>query len=139
MRSPIVLHVLRPTITLCFLEHPVDFGALDGQPVRCLFTTVSPTVRAHLHVLSKLAFVLRDPGFKDVLMRQGLREEILAELQRAEAALHSPNTGGHGVGERMGLFLWAAAVLALGGGAALLSGRSRWASVMGPAAPSSAA
>ena len=87
VRSPIVLHVVRPTITLCFLENPIDFGALDGQPVRCLFTTVSPTVRAHLHVLSKLAFVLRDPGFKDVLMRQGLREEILAELRRAEAAI----------------------------------------------------
>ena len=129
VRNPIVLHVLRPTITLCFLENPMDFGALDGKPVRCLFTMVSPTVRAHLHLLSKLAFVLRDPGFKAVLMRQGLREEILAELRRAEAALLPSEHKRPGSRWTMGLFLLAAAVLALGGCAALLAGRSRWASV----------
>ena len=51
VRNPIVMHIPRPTITLCFLEHPIDFGALDGQPVHTLFTIVSPTVRAHLHLL----------------------------------------------------------------------------------------
>ena len=61
VRNPIVLHVPRPTITLCFLERSVDFGALDGQPVHCFFTIVSPTVLAHLHLLSRLAFALRDP------------------------------------------------------------------------------
>jgi len=48
VRNPIVLHVPRSMVTLCFLERPVDFGALDGRPVHCLFTMVSPTVRAHL-------------------------------------------------------------------------------------------
>src|SRR5438128_2157857 len=33
VRNPIVLHVARPVITLAFLSHPVDFGALDGKPV----------------------------------------------------------------------------------------------------------
>ena len=87
VRNPIVLHVPRSTITLCFLEKPVDFGALDGQPVHCLFTMVSPTVRAHLHLLSRLAFALRDPGFQGVIRRQGLRDEILAELRRVESSL----------------------------------------------------
>jgi PTS system nitrogen regulatory IIA component len=84
VRNPIVLHVPRSMITLCFLERPVDFGALDGQLVHCLFTMVSPTVRAHLHLLSRLAFALRDVGFKAAIWRQGLREEILAELGRVE-------------------------------------------------------
>ena len=87
VRNPIVLHVPRPTITLCFLERPVDFGALDGQPVHCLFTMVSPTVRAHLHLLSRLAFALRDPAFREVIRRQALREEILAEVRRVESGL----------------------------------------------------
>jgi nitrogen PTS system EIIA component len=87
VRNPIVLHVPRSTITLCFLEKPVDFGALDGQPVHCLFTMVSPTVRAHLHLLSRLAFALRDPGFQGVIRRQGLRDEILAELRKVETSL----------------------------------------------------
>jgi nitrogen PTS system EIIA component len=92
VRNPIVLHVPRPSITLCFLERPVDFGALDGQPVHCLFTMVSPTVRAHLHLLSRLAFALRDPGFKGAVARQALRDEIFAELRRVDSGIKSAAT-----------------------------------------------
>ncbi len=81
-RNPIVLNVERPTITLCFLENPVDFDALDNLPVTILFTLVNPTVRAHLHLLSRLAFMLSDKAFRDVLKRQGSRDEILAEARR---------------------------------------------------------
>jgi hypothetical protein len=41
-----VMHIPRPMVTLCFLEQPVEFGAMDGQPVHTLFTIVSPTIRA---------------------------------------------------------------------------------------------
>lgn len=84
VRNPIVLHILEPTITLCFLEHPIDFEALDGLPVSVLFTLVSPTVRAHLHLLSKLAFALKDPQFKAAMTRRGSRDEIYKEVLRIE-------------------------------------------------------
>jgi PTS system nitrogen regulatory IIA component len=87
VRNPIVSHLSRPTVTLCFLERPVDFGALDGQPVSTLFTLISPTVRAHLHLLSRLAFTLRDPRFHAALRTQASREEILDALHAAETAL----------------------------------------------------
>ncbi len=87
VRNPIVLHLSRPTVTLCFLEQPVDFGALDGQPVSTLFTLVSPTVRAHLHLLSRLAFALRDPRFKAAVRTQASREDIFEALNAAEAAV----------------------------------------------------
>jgi nitrogen PTS system EIIA component len=107
VRNPIVLHVPRPMITLCFLEKPVDFAALDGKPVGCLFTLVSPTVRAHLHLLSRLAFALRDPAVKDVLVRQGSRDEILSEVSRVEGRLRTPAPGttpeGPGESVRSGL------------------------------------
>jgi PTS system nitrogen regulatory IIA component len=91
-RNPIVLNVERPTITLCFLENPVDFAALDGLPVTILFTLINPTARAHLHLLSRLAFMLNDKGFKDVLKRQASRDEILAEARRAmQSLVASPN------------------------------------------------
>jgi PTS system nitrogen regulatory IIA component len=90
VRNPIVLHVPRSMVTLCFLERPVDFGALDGKPVHCLFTMVSPTVRAHLHLLSRLAFALRDAGFLGVVRRQGLRDQILDELRRVESSMLAP-------------------------------------------------
>ncbi len=77
VRSPVVMHVLRPTMTLAFLEQPVEFGALDGQKVGVLFTLLSPSVRAHLHMLAQLSFALRQAAFAAVLKRQGSREEIL--------------------------------------------------------------
>jgi nitrogen PTS system EIIA component len=91
VRNPIVLHVARPSITLCFLEKPIDFNALDGKPVHSLFTLVSPTVRAHLQLLSRLAFALRDPEFQAVIGRQGSREEILAGARRVGAGLSMPD------------------------------------------------
>jgi PTS system nitrogen regulatory IIA component len=87
VRNPIVLHVPRPMITLCFLETAVDFGALDGKPIHVLFSLVSPTVRAHLRLLSRLAFALHNPAFKKAVIRQAAREEILDEAQRVEDGL----------------------------------------------------
>jgi len=84
VRNPVILHLERPLITLCFLERPVDFGALDGQPVGTLFTLISPTVRAHLHLLSRLSFALRNRGFKDAVLGQASREEILAASEEVE-------------------------------------------------------
>lgn len=86
-RNPIVQHIGRPTVTLCFLEHPVDFKALDDKPVHTLFTIVTPTIRSHLHLLSRIAFALRDPDFRDVIVRQGLRDEILKEARRVESCI----------------------------------------------------
>lgn len=84
VRNPVVLHVSQPVITLCFLETPVEYDALDGNPVQALFGLISPTVRAHLHLLSRLSFALRDEGFKSAITRQARREEILAEAARIE-------------------------------------------------------
>lgn len=78
VRNPIVLSVNHPAICLCFLEKPIEFDAIDGQPVHTLFTLVSPTVRIHLYMLSRIAHALRDPAFKEVVYRQGSRDEILA-------------------------------------------------------------
>jgi PTS system nitrogen regulatory IIA component len=87
VRNPVILHVDTPTITLCFLENPVDFLAIDDQPVGALLTLISPTVRAHLHLLSRLGFVLRDPQLKTALKRQASRNELMELLAAAEAAL----------------------------------------------------
>jgi PTS system nitrogen regulatory IIA component len=82
VRNPIVLHIPRPMITLCFLETPIEFGAIDGQPVHTLFTLVSPTVQAHLHLLSRLTYGLRQPLFSVPVAEKAARE-ILLEGARA--------------------------------------------------------
>ncbi len=84
VRHPMVLPVGSPAITLFFLEKPVDFGAPDGQPVHALFWLVSPTPAAHLQIVSRLASLLRDPGFQAVVAKQRTAEEVLREARRAE-------------------------------------------------------
>jgi PTS system nitrogen regulatory IIA component len=86
VRNPIVLHIPRPMITLCFLETPVEFGAIDGKPVSVLFTMVSPTVRAHLHLLSRLTFGLRRPELRDPVKAQAPRETLLAAARAVDEA-----------------------------------------------------
>jgi PTS system nitrogen regulatory IIA component len=90
VRNPIVLYVNRPMVTLCFLEKPVDFGSLDGKPVQILFSLICPTVRTHLQMLARLSYALHDPRFKEVVLRQGQREEILQEARRVESSLPAP-------------------------------------------------
>jgi PTS system nitrogen regulatory IIA component len=89
VRNPIVLNVDRPMVTLCFLERPVDFGALDGKPVHVLFSLICPTMRSHLQIMSRLVYALHDARFKQVVLRHGRPEEILLEAQRVETTLRS--------------------------------------------------
>lgn len=96
VRNPIVLHIAQPVVSLCFLEKPIDFNSLDGKPVNCLFTLVSPTVKTHLYLLSRLAFTLLDKKFRSIIEKQGTREEILSEIGRVESGLkknQSPKAG----------------------------------------------
>lgn len=83
-RSPVILQVEQPLVTLCFLEQPVEFGAADGKPVEVLFTLICPTMRSHLRVLSRISLALHDEKFKEAIARQLSREEILREAQRVE-------------------------------------------------------
>ncbi|MEZ4601390.1 MAG: PTS sugar transporter subunit IIA [Syntrophotaleaceae bacterium] len=86
-RNPVLLHVTRPTVTLCFLERPVDFRSLDGRPVQTLFTLISPTVRSHLHMLSRLGYLLKDQSFRQALDTQESRETLFSSLRKAEERL----------------------------------------------------
>jgi PTS system nitrogen regulatory IIA component len=96
VRNPIVLRVSRPAITLCFLETPIDFHALDNRPVDILFTLATTTTREHLHVLARLGHALRDPGFKSALVNRAVREVILDEARRVEAGLRRQEATGEG-------------------------------------------
>jgi nitrogen PTS system EIIA component len=91
-RNPIVMHILRPLVSLCYLEQPIDFGAIDGKPVHTLFTIVSPTIKTHLGLLSRLAFALRDATFAQTVARRSQREAVFSEARRVDGLLarHEP-------------------------------------------------
>jgi PTS system nitrogen regulatory IIA component len=85
-REPLVLQVTRPAVSVCYLDHPIDFDAIDRHPVHTLFVIVAPSVRMHLHVLSALGAALHDPAIPPLLEARAPREELLAALERIEAA-----------------------------------------------------
>lgn len=94
VRNPIVLNVADPMVTLCFLEKAVDFGALDGKPVQVLFSVISPTIRGHLQLLSRLSFALHDRKFRGAVRAIAARDVILAEAQRVDSAMTAAPAGG---------------------------------------------
>ena len=86
-RYPVVTHIPHPIVSLCFLEQSIDYGAIDGKPVDCLFTLISPTVRSHLHMLSRITYVLKDENVKNAVVSQQSRESILSKIEHAEDLL----------------------------------------------------
>jgi nitrogen PTS system EIIA component len=93
VRQPIVMGGSAASISLCFLEQPVDFCSVDGGPVHTLFLMISTTVRGHLQMLAKLGAALTDPGFKNAVLQRAPTEEILREAGRVEASLPLPVRG----------------------------------------------
>jgi PTS system nitrogen regulatory IIA component len=89
-RNPLVLGVDEPTVLLCFLDHAVDFGALDGKRVHTLFLLLSPTVEAHLQTLARIAFVLQDAVFRKLLEKHAAGDAILARLAALRPAGEPP-------------------------------------------------
>jgi PTS system nitrogen regulatory IIA component len=84
VRNPIVGPAGDSAISLCFLKNPIDFEAVDGKPVTILFTLVTPNVKAHLQLLAKLAFLLHDQPFQDLLHRPGSEAEFMAMIRTLE-------------------------------------------------------
>jgi PTS system nitrogen regulatory IIA component len=89
VRNPVVLPLKDAQVALGFLRRPIDFGASDGKPVFAVFALFSPTVRAHLQLLSKLAYLLSTEQVRGALERQAPAQEILAAVRAEEAKLES--------------------------------------------------
>ena len=87
-RDPLVLRVEAPLLFLCFLEQAVDFDMQGGELARSLFFLLSPAVRSHLELLSKLAFSLHDAQLNGLVRQAAPQERILGRLRVLES--HSP-------------------------------------------------
>ena len=66
-RDPLSHPPEAPLITTGFLEQTVDFNAIDDRPVFVFFVLISPTVKIHLHLLSRLSYCIRDRSFVNFL------------------------------------------------------------------------
>jgi len=86
-RSPIADALETAAIATCFLKKPVDFGAIDDRPVFVMFLILSPDVKIHLHLLSRLAFCLRNDAFVSFLKNTPEPAQVLEKIAEFEAQL----------------------------------------------------
>ena len=66
---------------------PIDFGAVDGQPVRLLFLVAGPEVAAgdQVRALARIARLVRRDYLRERLLKAATAEEFAAIVQDAEA------------------------------------------------------
>jgi mannitol/fructose-specific phosphotransferase system IIA component (Ntr-type) len=66
---------------------PVDFDALDGEPVKLVFLLVGPEVAAgpHVKALSRISRLVRRESLRERLTSARSAEEFLQIVQEAEA------------------------------------------------------
>lgn len=91
-RNPLVLELADPVVLVCFLARPVEFGAIDGRPVRVLLPLLAPSVSSHLRMLSRLSYALHDRELRGHIDRASPAEAILGRLREIERALPTPSS-----------------------------------------------
>ena len=64
------------------LDRPIDFEALDGQPVDLVFLLLAPETAGadHLKALARVARLLREPGVARMLRESRDKESLYAVL-----------------------------------------------------------
>lgn len=69
-------------------DQPVDFDALDGEPVRLCFVLVGPdsAAGAHVRALSRISRLLRRAPLRDALRAAASPEEFLRLVRDSETA-----------------------------------------------------
>lgn len=92
VRHPILLSVPSARVTLCFLDSPVHLGLADRPAVHAVFMIVAPTVRAHLHLLSRLSVAVHDAELLALLITHASVEQITQAVAQVETKLLSGDT-----------------------------------------------
>ena len=83
-RTPSTAFVTEPMLVIAMLEQEVDWHALDNKPVHTAVLLLNPSPQEHLQVLSRLAFVMREPTFPRALVGRVDPETLRRLVNRLE-------------------------------------------------------
>jgi PTS system nitrogen regulatory IIA component len=86
-RDPLSIPPAAPIIATCFTKNPLDFNAIDDQPVFVLFVMISTSVKQHLHLLSRLSYCIRNRPFRSFLKTRPDAETLLKRVATCEQQL----------------------------------------------------
>ena len=87
VRNPVVLHVGRPSITLCFLERPIEYGALGRQAGAYSVHDCQPDHAGPPPLDVQAVVRAARSGVRGAIEAQESRQEILRQIGRAEERL----------------------------------------------------
>jgi PTS system nitrogen regulatory IIA component len=91
-RDPLSDVLKSPVISTCFLEKPIDFGAVDDRPVFVMFILLSQSIKMHLHLLSRFSFCVRDNSFVEFLKTSPDEASFFAKIADFEKQLDRAET-----------------------------------------------
>lgn len=74
-------------VIVVFPEKPIEYGALDGQPVHTLFFLFASGDKHHLHLLAKIAHLSSNEKMLQFLKTRPDKQVFLERLQEWEASL----------------------------------------------------
>ena len=77
----------RDAVAVVFLNKPIAYGALDGQPVHTLFFLLASDDKRHLALLSKIAHLASTPALLKQLAKKPQKAELLEVIKEWETQL----------------------------------------------------
>ncbi len=83
-KSPAVKELI---MALGIAGTPIEFGSVDGQPVKIIILLLSPSDQTgpHIQALAKISRLMLDNGFKEKLERTTSAEEAYKLISKREA------------------------------------------------------
>lgn len=83
-----LLETSQDIVVVAFPEKPIDYDALDGQPVHTLFFLFACEDKRHLHLLSKIAHLSRLPETIKFLQTKPSKETFLEYVREWESKIN---------------------------------------------------
>jgi PTS system nitrogen regulatory IIA component len=85
-RKPPTELIEEAVVSVVFPDVPLDWAALDGEPVHTVFLLLSPSAPVHLQILSGVAHRLRSPGLPGFLRERPSQAQLVERLRALRTA-----------------------------------------------------
>jgi PTS system nitrogen regulatory IIA component len=85
-RNPAAAELQDERVAVGFLSRPVDWKALDRQPVHTVLLILSSSAKTHLHTLSRINFFCQQESFRELLRNRASQQTISDVIREAEKA-----------------------------------------------------
>ncbi len=83
-RSPIITDLKQESISVVFIDKPINYFSVDESSLHTLFIILSANPKRHLEILSKLSFTCQDSLFLKLLQDRSDKNLILDCIQNKE-------------------------------------------------------